>query len=225
MSFKELCGYGMPISTMFTNGILRADESGATKIQAPDNAMYNGTSFKTLVAFGLVTDSGTSTPRFLAIVNRFNQVDIVERDPSGDEEGTEFPYYWTRNGDIYTNTESPEIDPTGTDLNQTDSRKPIIGYPKGDGSVFEWDGDTGDYPPSDIERFDSIVKGGHSYWKVDVVNNPLIQHALSSSEYEGYEVVSMWVSRYVIVNGTLVEMVCILCYKDGDSLMWGEMEF
>lgn len=123
MSFKELCGYGMPISTMFTNGILKADESGTTMIQAPDNAMYNGTSFKTLVAFGLVTEQ--TTPRIIlagrwyessedkdGIVTRY-QRDTSKDGTSGDES---FPLAWKSLDDvegasevIFSNVERPVV--------------------------------------------------------------------------------------------------------------------
>lgn len=218
MSFKELCGYGMPISTMFTNGILKADESGTTKIQAPDNAMYNGTSFKTLVAFGLVTEGGVSKPNALAIVGGDRAVMCVLRDASDDYPGSPFPYYWKSAVDyeVYSNTESPEVDSTG-ELRQLSTREPILGWLKGDGSVYEMTSST-DVPSADMKDNDCVAYNNREYWKVDFNSNPLLVQFVRSSGLDPNMVVSMWIYEYRLINGSIDTLSSLVLYREGDTL-------
>lgn len=198
LSFKELCGYGMPISTMFTNGILKADESGTTKIQAPDNAMYNGTSFKTLVAFGLVTEGGELIKDFPVIVDDEWIVRIAPRDPEGDAPGEEYQYHFMSENmevDVFANTLNLAIDPTG-ETNQLRFAAPLLGFAKGDGSSFEWE--EGDPIPDGIEECDCMIETSRHVrlYKVDFLSNRFMRIVLQAEGIDLSSVKAVWVSSY-----------------------------
>lgn len=218
LSFKELCGYGMPISTMFTNGILKADDSGSTKIQAPDNAMYNGTSFKTLVAFGLVTEGGIGNPNAISVVDADGVVVIATRNKGGDASGDLYPYFWgTMIGEeeLWTNTESPIVDPDGSS-GQMEEGLPILGWLKGNGSVYEITSST-DVPSAKMKDNDRVDWYDREYWKVDFNSNPLLVQFVRSYDLDPNMVVAMWVYQYKLLNGDLDALVSIVLYEEGGT--------
>lgn len=52
LTFSEIRNLGCPISTLIMNGSILPNDSGKRLVLVGENADYNGTSFKTLLAFG-----------------------------------------------------------------------------------------------------------------------------------------------------------------------------